>query len=339
MVRLLQIMAVIDDKIAIVRKHFTQDHYRKTGKNAIKTYYERYKPFDSTITISTEERVHLKLDQEGTYDLIGFIDRLAKAQDGTIEIHDYKTSKNLPSQYDLDNDRQLALYQLAIQSRWPDVKNMKLIWHYLVHDTEMTSTRTEEQLEKVRGEVLAAINKIENTTEFEPNESALCSWCDYQELCPLRKHMFKTEVMPKSEFKKDDGVSLVDEYMAVKDKITVAKSEQEKLEERIYRFAEENEVAQIRGTDHVLKVKSASKLKFPAKTQDEMKYDEFRSILEQHGIWSEISQLNIHALRAKLESVSCDPALRDDLAPFMEHEEQKKITASKLKSNDDGNNI
>jgi len=41
-----------------------------------------------------------------------------------FEIHDYKTSRSLPTQHKLDNDRQLALYELAIRKKWPDAKNI-----------------------------------------------------------------------------------------------------------------------------------------------------------------------------------------------------------------------
>jgi len=42
--------------------------------------------------------------------------RLVKnIQTGEYEIHDYKTANSLPRQEDIDNDRQLALYAIAIK--------------------------------------------------------------------------------------------------------------------------------------------------------------------------------------------------------------------------------
>src|SRR3989304_2392562 len=48
------------------------------------------------------------------------------------EIHDYKASGTLPSQDKLDNDRQLALYQIGLKEKFKDVKDVRLIWHYLL---------------------------------------------------------------------------------------------------------------------------------------------------------------------------------------------------------------
>ena len=49
------------------------------------------------------------------YRLRGVIDRLEKTKEDTLEIHDYKASGNLPTQDKLDEDRQLALYQIALE--------------------------------------------------------------------------------------------------------------------------------------------------------------------------------------------------------------------------------
>ncbi len=39
---------------------------------------------------------------------IGYVDRLSKRPDGTWEIQDYKISSRLPTQSEMDSDRQLA---------------------------------------------------------------------------------------------------------------------------------------------------------------------------------------------------------------------------------------
>ena len=78
--------------------------------------------------------LNFALDDENRYRMTGYIDRLSRASDDTYQIHDYKTSAYLPSQEDVDSDQQLGLYQIGVQKRWPDIKNVKLIWHYLAFD-------------------------------------------------------------------------------------------------------------------------------------------------------------------------------------------------------------
>ena len=56
------------------------------------------------------------LDGDGRYAVRGVIDRLVRARDGALEIHDYKTGRRLPSQDELDRDRQLALYEIGVRA-------------------------------------------------------------------------------------------------------------------------------------------------------------------------------------------------------------------------------
>jgi len=131
--------------------------------------------------------VTYQLDPARDLHLQGYIDRLVDLGGGNYEIHDYKTSRRLPSQNDVDRDRQLALYQLAVSQRLPDVRSVKLVWHYLAHDRMMVSTRSPEQLRALRVEVIALIGEIERATledNLPPRVTPLCSWCEYKPVCP-----------------------------------------------------------------------------------------------------------------------------------------------------------
>ncbi len=114
----------------------------------------------------------------------GFVDRIARTPDGTIEIHDYKTSARVPRQSELDEDRQLALYQLGLTPRWGDGQAMRLVWHFVRRGQTCTSTRSLEQLDDLRAQTLKLIAHIDTETEFEARPSALCRWCEYRARCP-----------------------------------------------------------------------------------------------------------------------------------------------------------
>jgi putative RecB family exonuclease len=88
--------------VEIIRKDYTEENYRKLGERCIRDYYRRYYPFDQGKTIGLEQQIFIKLDEQGIYQLVGYIDRLSQAPDGTIEIHDYKTGQNLPTQERVD---------------------------------------------------------------------------------------------------------------------------------------------------------------------------------------------------------------------------------------------
>lgn len=174
------------EKVVVVDTTKTAEDFRDLGRRCIENYYRRHHPFDRGTVLGLEKKVGVDLLGDGRYRIIGYIDRLARTRDGAYEIHDYKTSGSLPEQKHLDEDRQLALYAIAVRQMWPDAERIALYWHYVVFDKELTSSRTDAQLEKLKNGTAALIDRIEATTVFEPRESALCDWCSYQKLCPAR---------------------------------------------------------------------------------------------------------------------------------------------------------
>ena len=171
------------DSIKIVKENLTAETYFNKGIKFLINYYTKHHPFKDN-TLETEKKVFVNLDDSGNYKLIGFIDRLVYNRESNIfEIHDYKTGA-LKSQQDLDKDRQLALYSLAIRENYSNIDDVHLIWHFLNHDREMRSKRTIEQLEKLKQEIMELIKKIESTIHFKPNKSILCRWCEFRSKCP-----------------------------------------------------------------------------------------------------------------------------------------------------------
>jgi putative RecB family exonuclease len=172
-------------KVRIVREGTPLSFYRELGEHCIANYYHDHYPFDRDRTIALEERITLDLDGSGRYRLQGFIDRIARAPDGAIEIQDYKTSARVPSQKQLDEDRQLALYQMGIGARFGEGKPVRLVWHFLRKGRTLVSTRTPKQLETLGAQTRTLIDRIREERVFAPKTSALCGWCEYREGCPV----------------------------------------------------------------------------------------------------------------------------------------------------------
>jgi putative RecB family exonuclease len=175
----------LSDKITIVKTEFAPDHYRKIGVECITKYYQAQHPFDDGTTLALEDRVTLALDDKGRYQLQGYIDRLVRQEQGVYEIHDYKTSSGRPpSEADLRKDRQLTIYRMAIARRYPDAREIRLVWHYLVWGLKLTSDRTPDEIERQRRHMIGLIDTIEATKEYPPKVTALCGWCEYRDICP-----------------------------------------------------------------------------------------------------------------------------------------------------------
>jgi putative RecB family exonuclease len=171
-------------KVRIAREGTPVAFYRELGERCVANYYRDQYPFDRDETLALEERVAFALDAGRRYAIQGFVDRIARTRDGAIEIQDYKTSARLPTQEQVDVDRQLALYQIGVGARFGPEREVRLVWHYLRHGRTLVSTRTPEQLRALEGETRALIDRIRNEKTFAPKPSALCRWCEYREGCP-----------------------------------------------------------------------------------------------------------------------------------------------------------
>lgn len=185
------------EDIAIAKENLTLKDYFDKGVKFLIDYYTTHDPFDEN-TLELEKKIFLNLDEKKEYKIIGFIDRLVyNEKTKEYEIHDYKTSGSLPSKEKIENDRQLALYSMAIKDLYGKENDISLIWHYLSFNQKIFSKRTKKQLDELRNETIDLIKKIENNDEFEPNPSILCKWCEYRITCPY----FDYE---KNEIKKDE---------------------------------------------------------------------------------------------------------------------------------------
>ena len=173
------------ERVRIVREGTPLSFYRQLGEQCLRGYYARHYPFDEDETLGIEKRVIFPLDDAGEYRMQGIIDRISRARDGTIEIHDYKTGARVPSQKMLDQDRQLALYQIGLAGEYGDDVPFRLVWHYVAKNQTRTSTRTTEELATLRASTMERIDEIQQASEFPPRKIALCNWCEYKTRCPL----------------------------------------------------------------------------------------------------------------------------------------------------------
>ncbi|PJE81886.1 hypothetical protein COU58_00155 [Candidatus Pacearchaeota archaeon CG10_big_fil_rev_8_21_14_0_10_32_42] len=171
------------ENMGIVRNLTKQDYFNKGVKFLI-DYYSKHKPFRDG-TIETEKKIWINLEKNFQHKMIGYIDRLVfNEKTGEYEIHDYKTANTLPNKDKFEKDRQLALYSIAIKESYGNVPIL-LKWHYLNYNIEITSKRTEKELEKLKKDTINLIENIEKTKEFPPTKSILCDWCEYKPYCKV----------------------------------------------------------------------------------------------------------------------------------------------------------
>ncbi len=319
------------DNVVIVKKEFTKDHYHNTGLQAITNYYKRHYPFNQSKTLSTEHLIVYRIED---YTIQGYIDRLGHDGKGIYEIHDYKTSAYLPSQDRLDNDRQLALYQIGIKEKYKDAKDIILKWHYLVYDKEFTSTRSDAQLEDLKEDVISVIKTIEKDTSFKPVESRLCDWCDLCVYCPAKKHAMEVEELPLNQYLKEEGVTLVNKYASTKAQMKELKEKQEELQleldlisDAVVEYSRQKGVTNITGSEFMLRISEDNVLQFPR--ADEEGRDELEEFVKKAGIWDDVSGLNLSRLVKLLDNDNLDVKIRNELLKFAEEKHCARVRLAK----------
>jgi len=325
------------ENVVVTRKEFTVDHYRNTGREAVSSYYKRYSPFNQSKTLSTEFQINFKIND---ITITGKIDRLSHNGDGFYEIHDYKTSRSLPTQNELDHDWQLGLYQIGVQEKFRDAKEINLIWHYLIFDKEFSSTRSDAQLKDLEKKVLSLIKAIEKETIFNPKESNLCDWCEYFEYCPAKQHEIKVEALPPNKYLKDDGVTLVNKYASIKGKIKELKDQEKILkedldlvEEAAVKYAKKEGISKITGSDHLLKIVESEDLTFPLKKEEGR--NELEEYIKKAGIWEQVSDISQSKLSEVVEDDTFDKKIMDQLLKFGERIPKTSVRLTKKKVEDE----
>ncbi len=327
------------DDVRIVKEEFTAEDYKNVGRKAVEDYYNQYYPFDDSRTIELEKLVTASLDPHGDYKMRGFIDRLARRDDGTMEIHDYKTNSRLPTQQDADEDRQLALYQLCIQNAWPDAKDVELIWHYLRFGKEIVSTRTPEQIEGVRQGCTDLIDGIEERGEevgnFQTHPSALCNWCDYRELCPAMGHKASLEKKTPKEYAEDDGVKLVDRWTKVQnerkslqEQINELKDEEDEIEKEVIEFARQHGVDIVTGSTQHTEIQEKTKLSYPRSNDEDRK--KFEAKLHEVGMWDDVTDIDWRKLQSVwLDGEKLESHQRNEFRAFISEIKERKASLKK----------
>ena len=120
--------------------------------------------------------------------------RIDKPYEQKWEIHDYKTGKRAKNYSQLQNDYQLALYQIGVKQNFKDVGEINLIWHSLRHNTNITISHTDKQLYMIEKKIVKVINSLQkaitNLENFKPkpdhSKSTICNWCPVWNECSAK---------------------------------------------------------------------------------------------------------------------------------------------------------
>jgi len=275
---------------ATSREFRTQNpEYFAIGKEMISRHLAR--PATPAATVAVEEFFTMPLAD--SHKLVGVIDRVDKQPDGSLEIIDYKTSRTLPDQQQVNHDLQLSIYWAAARYLWPHAP-IHLTLYYLHFDHLFTSERTDRDFEEAATELLEIIEKIERGA-FPPRPGKQCDWCLYRSWCPV--------YVASAPGRENRTAELVDNYAEAHAQRKKWEQTCLKLREEILEYCRTHEVDTLASPDRILTVKDIARHDFD--------YARLKDLLQSLGKWDAVLKVDRQKLDALLSG--------DELTPMDRH--------------------
>lgn len=293
------------EDILIVKKELTAENYKKMGRKFVSNYYDRYAPFNQLKILGLETQDRMTLPDGNQWHVR--IDKFACDDEGNYYVCDYKTNSRMKDQEEADSDRQLAMYSIWVKDKFKDAKSVKLVWHMLAFDKDVTSERSDEQLKKLQEEIVEKIKEIENAREFPTNVTGLCNYCGYKNMCPSFKHEVQLDLKSSEEFKKDEGLKMVDDYAKIKNKLAELRKKEDELKGRLAAFAKQFDLDTIYGSNMKCSVKGFDKFVMPADSEEKEK---FIQLMKDKGIYEECSMICYPRLNSRFVKGDVDEELK-----------------------------
>jgi putative RecB family exonuclease len=167
----------------------SHEHFRD-GMVILGDFVARHPTFDHARILGVEQEFSIAL---GPYTLRGYIDRIERGEDGTIEIWDYKTSRVAHTQVEADTDLQLSSYAMAAQQLYPDASRVDLSLYFLRHGLKLTTRRTDRDLQIAAAYLETLARQTETAAEFPARLSANCVYCDHRSQCEAYQKALASE--------------------------------------------------------------------------------------------------------------------------------------------------
>lgn len=298
------------EDILIVKEELDATNYKKMGEKFLSDYYDRMHPFEQITILGLETQDRMTLSDGNQWHVR--IDKLGCDDKGNYYICDYKTNARMKDQEEADSDRQLAMYSIWVKDKFKDAKSVKLIWHMLAFNKDAVSERTDKQLKELQENVINIIKEIEKATKegnFPRKQSGLCDYCVYKEQCPSFKHEFDIDKLETiKEFKKDEGVQLVDEFSNIKTKLSEFKKQEDEFRENLIKYAKQFGIDIVYGSNMKCSVKEIDKIVMP---EDEEEKAKFIKLMKDLGVYEECSMVCYPKLNSKILKGEIKQEIRD----------------------------
>ena len=260
----------------------------QSGLEIIGREWEKKQSAPEPTTIGREKYFLLPI-AEG-FELSGRIDRIDKVGEDSLEIIDYKTGRTVPTDEEVRNNLQLAIYYLALLKLWPTTQKVTLSLYYLRPDMKVGFVADPALLEQAKVTLQDLVEQIRNTN-YAPTPGRHCDYCDFKDRCPMMKH--GSDVLSKPEDKiVVEGTFLADRYLTLLAQKKAITEQTDATKEAIGKYLDSTGYQQLAGNQGtVRRIVTKSKRLQGKKVQE---YLASQNVLEQFVEVSESTRLLAH---------------------------------------------
>jgi RecB family exonuclease len=160
--------------------HLSDPAVHADGLALVKRWVAREGAVDPGAVLGVEHEFAIDV---GNVRLVGAIDRVDRLAGDVVRIRDYKSARIPPTRQEVEENLQLALYDLAGAQLWPWARRIEVGLDLLRHERVVTVERTREQREATRQYVLAMVARIEASGDYPARLSTRCTHCDQRLHC------------------------------------------------------------------------------------------------------------------------------------------------------------
>lgn len=226
----------------------------------------------------------------------------------TAVVCNYVTEPILRSADDLISDPLMCLCGKWALKNVAGCSRVMLRWEFLGSGTFVEAPVLTKDIESAESAISELMERMDSDGEILPHESEHCSECPYKERCPRFLHELSLPVDLSDV--RDDGVSLVDEYSELQEKIDALKQRQRMLEtkqeevgRKIAEYSRRKGYMSLVGTRYKVLVRTDTKVILPENK------DAVIARLRETGQYDGLSMVNYPRLRSDIAKGVADPEI------------------------------
>ena len=292
-----------------VKDEARRQSFFEQGVDLMRRHYEKHgRPEEGRHTAATELPFSIPFD--GEHSITGRIDRVDSLPENRLEIVDYKTSRRMRPQNEMEKDAQLAIYRMAAEHLYPGAEVVTALL-YVFHDYEMRIRTSDEVLVEKREEIRDVIVGIQ-VQDFDPKVGGHCEWCAYQAYCPLFR-----EPQEPADLQVDID-ALLREYAEVDATAKQHEKRLSELKQQVHQYFDLTQSERVQAGGIVAERRTSKRL---------TGFDEerLRAVLVPLGLWEEVRAVSATAVHDLLKSGQVPREQKREIETVAEYTQVKSL--------------